>query len=140
MVSVIYQRYKGSELEEVLVAGGVTADGSVEHALKVKPYKRGLRCLSLKYEALISQLVQGSLELDLADEAMENLEILRDMSQSQESLPDAHAALQNDVKLESLITNLFNQVEGSDIADYWRDFLTMTDDLMQNVHAIHISN
>ncbi|KAK7086504.1 hypothetical protein SK128_012262 [Halocaridina rubra] len=112
------------------VNGGVIADGSVEHALNGKHYKRGLRCLRLMYEALTSQLVQGSLAFDLADETKENLEILRDMSQSQESRAEAHAARQDDVKLESLITNLFNQVEGSDMAVYWRGFLTMRDDLM----------
>ncbi len=41
MMSAIYKRYKGSELEELLVAGGVVAEGSVEHALKGKHYKRG---------------------------------------------------------------------------------------------------
>ena len=43
-----------------------------------------------------------------------------------------------DADLESLITNLFSQVNASDMADYWKDFLTMTDALMQNVHAVHI--
>ena len=99
---------QGSELEEALVAGGVIADGSVEHALKGKQYKRGLRCLRLMNETLVSQLVQGSLAFDLADETKEKLEILRDMSQSQESRVDAHAALQDDVKCESLVTNSFN--------------------------------
>ena len=63
MMSAVYTRYKGSELEEALVAGGVIADCSVEHALKGKQYKMGLRCLRLMYEALVSQLVQGSLRL-----------------------------------------------------------------------------
>ena len=54
MMSAIYKRYKGSKLGEVLAAGGVVAEGSVDHALKGKHYKRGLRCLRLMYEALIS--------------------------------------------------------------------------------------
>lgn len=61
MMSAIYKCYKGSELEEVLVAGGVVAEGSVDHALKGKHYKRGLRCLRLMYEALLSQLFKGKL-------------------------------------------------------------------------------
>lgn len=44
MMSAIYKHYKGSGLEEELVAGGVTAEGSVEHKLKGKHYQRGLRC------------------------------------------------------------------------------------------------
>ncbi|KAJ3584138.1 hypothetical protein NHX12_014634, partial [Muraenolepis orangiensis] len=134
IMSAIYKRYKGSELGDVLVAGGVIAEGSIDRALKGKHYKRGLRCLRLMYEALLSQLVKGRLVPNLADETRENLEILRDTSLSKESRAAAHVAL------ESLITNLFTQVEASDMADYWRDFLSMTDVLMQNLHAVLICN
>ncbi|KAJ3580968.1 hypothetical protein NHX12_017231, partial [Muraenolepis orangiensis] len=132
MMSTIYKCYKGSELGDVLVAGGVIAEGSVDRALKGKHYKRGLHCLRLMYEALLNQLVKGRLVPNLADETRENLEILRDTSLSKESRTAAHVALEDDADLESLITNLFTQVEASDMADYWRDFLSMTDVLMQN--------
>ncbi|KAK1879571.1 U3 small nucleolar RNA-associated protein 10 [Dissostichus eleginoides] len=139
-MSAIYKRYKGSELGEVLVAAGVIADGSVDRALKGKHYKRGLRCLRLMYEALMCQLMKENLGPDLADETRENLDILRDTSQSEESRADAHVALENDADLKSLVTNMFTHVEASDMANYWRDFLSMTDALMQNVHAVHICN
>ncbi|KAJ3584789.1 hypothetical protein NHX12_015284, partial [Muraenolepis orangiensis] len=113
MMSTIYKRYKGSELGDVLVAGGVIAEGSVDRALKGKHYKRGLHCLRLMYEALLNQLVKGRLVPNLADETRENLEILRDTSLSKESRTAAHVALEDDADLESLITNLFTQVEAS---------------------------
>ena len=72
---------------------------------------------------------------ELADETRDNLELLRDTSISQETRATAHAELEDDADLESLITNLFTQVEVSDMADYWRDFLTMTDALMQNAEC-----
>ena len=55
MMNTIYK------LGEVLVAAGVIAEGSVDQALKGKHYKRGLRCLKLMYEALVSQLLKGRL-------------------------------------------------------------------------------
>ncbi|KAG0712019.1 hypothetical protein GWK47_019337 [Chionoecetes opilio] len=55
-----------------------------------------------------------------------------------ESRAAAHATLQDDAELENHIINLFNQAETSDMADYWKDFFTMTDALMQNVHTVHI--
>ena len=140
MMSAIYKRYKGSELGDLLVAAGVIAEGSVDPALKGKHYKRGLRCLRLMYEALMSQLVKERLTLDMAEETRENLEILRDTSLSHESRAAAHAALEEDYDLDSLVANLFNQVETSDMANYWRNFLYMTDALMQNVHAVHVCN
>ncbi len=138
MMSTIYKRYNGSELGDVLVAAGVVAEGSVDHALKGKHYKRGLRCLRLMYEALMSQLLQG--RPDLADRTRENLEMLKDTSLSQEDRAAAHVALEEDADLASLINNFFTKVEASDMADYWTDFLSMTDALMQNVHAVHICN
>ena len=68
--------YKGSELEDVLIVGGVIAEGSVNRALKGKHYKKGPCCLRLMYEALMSQLMQERLTPHMADET--NLDILRD--------------------------------------------------------------
>lgn len=58
MMSAIYKRYMGSELGDVLVTPGVIAEGSVNRALKGKHYKRGLCCLRLMYEALMSRVLQ----------------------------------------------------------------------------------
>jgi hypothetical protein len=48
MMSTIYKcykgHYKGSEIEDVLIAAGVIAEGSVDHALIGKHYKRGICC------------------------------------------------------------------------------------------------
>ena len=79
-MSAIYKHYKVSELEELLVAGGVVAEGSVDHTLKAKHYKRGLYCLKLMYEALMSQLVKVQLVSNMAGEMKKNLAILRDTS------------------------------------------------------------
>ena len=62
----------------------------------------------------------------MADKTRDNLELLRE--------------LEDDAHLDNLITNLFTQVEISDMGNYWRDFLSMTDALMHNVHAVHICN
>jgi len=51
LINAIYKHYRGSELEDVLVAGGVIAEGSVNRALKGKHYKIELHCfrLSMKH-------------------------------------------------------------------------------------------
>ena len=67
----------------------------------------------------------------MADVTRENLEIARDMGLSQECRAAAHAALEKDADLESLINNLFSRLNASDMADCWKDFLSMTDALMQ---------
>lgn len=87
-MSPIYKRYRGNK-QEVLVTSGVIAEGSVKHALKGRQYMRGLRGSRLMYEAFISQLVQRSLVFDLADDTKEKLELVRGISQSEESCADA---------------------------------------------------
>ena len=66
----------------------------------------------------MSQLVNGKLTSDLADETRENLKILKNTSLSQEPCIVAHVALAEEADLESLITNVFTQTEASDMADY----------------------
>ena len=57
---------------------------------------------------------------------------------SQESRANAHKALEEDADLEALVGNLFTHVDASNMAKYWKNFLSMVDALMQNVHAVHI--
>ena len=100
MISAIYKHYKGSELGDVLVAAGVIAEGSVDHALKGKHYKRGLRCLRLMYEALVSELVKVRLIPNLDSATVENVKILKDESISHSSRAAAHATLEEDADLK----------------------------------------
>ena len=53
VMSAICKRSRGGELGEVLVAGGVIPESSVDRALKGKHYKRGLRCLRHKVSSII---------------------------------------------------------------------------------------
>ena len=93
-MNTMYKRYKGSEFGEVLVTAGVIAEGSVDRSLKGKHYKRGLRCLKLMHEALVSPLLKGRLFLrNLADETKRNLKIITNTSFTQESRAAAHTAL-----------------------------------------------
>jgi len=48
--------------------------------------------------------------------------------------------LDEDADLETLVPKLFTHENTSMMANYWKDFLSMVDALMQNVHAVHICN
>ena len=140
MMNAIYKRYKNSGLEDLLVATGVVAEGSVDHALRGKHYKRGLRCLNLMYEALMSQILQEKLAPHLSYDIKEKLKILRDTCQSQHLRSAAHDALLINDDLSRLVATMFSHLKDSDMAQYWIDFLSMVDALMQNVHAVHACN
>ena len=61
MMATIFKRYKGSELEEILVQAGVIGPGSVEPALAGNHYRRGMRCLRLFSENLMRRLTKGKI-------------------------------------------------------------------------------
>jgi hypothetical protein len=48
-------------------------------------------------------------------------------------------ALDDDAELERFIANLLNHVVVSEMVCYWRDFVTLLDALVPNVHAVHNS-
>ena len=52
-IHAICKRFKGSGVDDALVAADVIAEGSVNQALRGKHFKCGVRCLRLIYEALI---------------------------------------------------------------------------------------
>jgi hypothetical protein len=142
MIYTIYKRHQGSELADVLVAAGVIAEGSVDQALKGKHYRRALRCLMLMYEALMHMLLKrlhDRLQLDAF--TLSRIEILRNPKKnSQETLASAHKELESDPALDALVNSMFENIERTDMACYWLDFMTMVEILMMNVNAVHTCN
>ena len=49
MMNAIYKRYRGSELDELLVIANAVVASSVDQALKGKHYRRDLCCLRAWY-------------------------------------------------------------------------------------------
>ena len=138
MMAAMFKRYEGSELEEVLVQAGIVAAGSVNQALKGKHFRRGLRCIRLFYEALISKLLIDN-PPNLTAKTKEKLCILRDTSNDQETRAAAHESLMEEEEISKIVNNIlaFCKNEETDMANYWKDFLEMADALLQSVHAVH---
>ncbi|MES9879868.1 MAG: hypothetical protein ABW185_03205, partial [Sedimenticola sp.] len=60
-IYAIYKRFKGSGMADTLVTSGVVVEGSVEHALRGKHYRRGVRCIMLWREVLIHTRLREAL-------------------------------------------------------------------------------
>ena len=142
MIHAIYKRYKGSGVADVLVAAGVIAEGSVDQALREKHYKRVLHCLSLMYEMLMHLVLNKNLTgLEFDASTKTQLAVLREpMSNSQERLVSALEKLESDPTIDNLICSMFQDLEVSDMANYWIDFMSMVEVLMMNVYAVHTCN
>lgn len=77
-------------------------------------------------------------ESDLEASTRAQLDVLRDPSMnSHESLATAHKKLENDAAIDSLICSMFQKIQGSDMAKYWIDFMTMVEILMMIVHIFN---
>jgi len=62
------------------------------------------------------------------------------MSTSQECIASAVEQLDNDLAIDDLIHNMFQDLEELDMANYWMNFMSMVEILMMKVHAIHTCN
>ncbi len=78
-ISAINKRFKDSGLAEVLVAGDVISEGSVDRALSGKHYKRSIRCLKVMYEALTRRIISHGLEsgMHISEELTRKREVLK---------------------------------------------------------------
>ena len=79
----IYKRYRGSELDELLVIADTVAAGSFDHALKGKHYRQALHCLRAWYVCLLFQLLKDK-SVHLSYDVQEKLDILSNSGSSVE--------------------------------------------------------
>ena len=89
----IYKRFKGSGIDDVLVAAAVIVEGSVDQALCGKHFKRGVRCLRLFYETLLHHVLGSRLDgLSWSQEVKASVIKLRLMDDPVD-VSDAHTVL-----------------------------------------------
>ena len=62
------------------------------------------------------------------------------MSNSQECLASALEKFESDPTIDNLICGMFQDLEVSDMANYWIDFMSMVEVLMMNMYAVHTCN
>ena len=142
MIHAIYKRYKGSGVADVLIAARVIAEGSVDQALRGKHYRRTLRCLFLMYETLMHLLLNKNftgLEFDASTKTQ--VAVLREpMSNSQKCLASALDKHESDPAIDNLICSMIQDLEVTDMANYWINFMSMVEVLMINMYAVHTCN
>ena len=137
-MNVIYKRYRGSELDELLVIADAVAAGFVDQALKGKHYRRGLGSPRARYECLLFQLLKDK-SVHLPYDVQEKLDILRSSRSSVEK-EFSHEKLMDLNEINDLITGIFPSVTMPDMTEYWKDFLSIRDALFLSIHANHCSN
>ena len=140
-IYAIYKRFKGSGIDDILVAAGIVAEGSVDQALQGKHYRRGVCCLMLLRESLIHMRLRKILEhRDQSENMKQYLDILRNsLNETQEAVHEAHSHLQDDHDIKELINKVYEK-PGTDMGDFWVSFLEMTDPLIQNIDVCHAQN
>ena len=139
-IYAIYKRFKGSGISDLLVAAGVIADGSVDHALRGKHFNRGLRCLRLFYETLLHaalcRKLQGS---SLSKNIKSSLQKLRVYSDAQE-LRASYDELERNNDIKDLVQTLFSEHQTSEQAVFFESFIEMVEVLTQNIHSCRTRN
>ena len=106
--------------------------------MKGKHYWRGLRCLRAWYYCLPFQLLKDK-SVHLQYDAQVKLDILLSPGTSVEKECN-HEELMGFNEINDLITGIFPSVTMSDMAEYWKDFLSMCHTLFLPIHANHCTN
>ena len=94
--------------------------------------------IQVKYECLLFQLLKDKSFHFLYD-VQEKLDILCSSGSSVEKECN-HDKLIDLNEVNDLITGIFPSVTMSDMAEYWKDFLSMCDALFLSIHANHCTN
>ena len=115
-MNAIYKRYRGSELDELLVIVDTVEPGFVDLALKGKHFRRGLRCLREWYEFLLFQLLKNK-SVHLPYYVQEKLDILCSSGISVEN-ECSHEEFMDLNKVNDLITGIFPSATISDMVEY----------------------
>ena len=139
-IHCMYKRFKGSGLDDVLVASGVIAEGSCDHTLRGGHHNRCVRCLRLFYETLIHHALNKRLEgTVLSEEVKSNLKKLREL-EGVEELREAYTNLEDSKEIQGLVDTLLRDCSDSDHATYFESFMEMVELLTQNIHSLRTQN
>jgi hypothetical protein len=112
-MSVIFKRFEGSGLVDVLVAADVVAQGSADSALRGKHFKRGIRCLRLMYEALARSLIKccKNAGYHLVDESKELLEAIKNaINSNREKCQQLYTTCEESEEMHAFVEAMYNNV------------------------------
>ena len=124
-------RYTRDIVDKLLVIADAVAAGSVDQVLKGK-HRRGLRCRRVWYECPLFQLLNDK-SVHLLFDVQEKLDILRSSGNSVEK-ECSHKEVMDLKEVNELITVIFPSVIMSDLAEYWKHFLSMCDTFMCDIY------
>ena len=97
-IYVIYKRFLGSGISDLLVSTCVIVEGSDDQAWRGKHYSRGFQCIMLWWKALIHKRLTIVLQNEfLSTENIHNLEVLKKvLTENKANLASAFADLEID--------------------------------------------
>ncbi|XP_063222022.1 uncharacterized protein LOC134530774 isoform X1 [Bacillus rossius redtenbacheri] len=130
-LNAVGKRYSGSGIEELAVAAGVVAVGSLSQALSGKHYNRAMRLHKLIAEALIHMLTQSYIENH--PDILEGLEQVVDISTEKE-FDEFVASHSFNEFVQLMFQNIFDS--NSDMAKFWLSYIIDVEVLFQHYHCL----
>ena len=137
-IAAINKRTKDCGIADLVVGGGVIAEGSVDQALRGKHFNRAIRIFKLVYEVLARRLMRKGHEegIRFSDS---RLAITRDPNNypSNERNQSFEGLLSSE-KLSSYVKSLFEMVEksASSMAMFWVSIMNMIEILLMNIYSL----
>lgn len=141
-MACILKRFAGSGLEDILVAAGVIADGSVEKALKGKHYRRGVRLFGQMYESLMRTIVKRAQQngIYVPSELFTKVKMLRESTEPREDLTASWTQIEKNESFTSFATKVFEDLSENSMTNFWLSFMEMVEILYMNINSIRLAN
>ena len=130
------RQFKGSGLEDLAVAAGIVEAGSVDHALKGKQHKRGMRLHKLMYECLARLLYSVFCIL------YSELNHLSNQVFDSDQYIDAFEDLFTNADIQNLVQTYVERIDitNSPMARFWLSYMEMVEILYMHYHAMRTQN
>lgn len=130
-LNALGKRFAGSGIEELAIASGLIAPGSIQKAITGKHYNRAMRLHKLTAEALLQILLENVVEEDNS--------ILNDVKQIVELKSEQeHEDFAQSEAFKTFVDKLFQKVSDSDsdMAKFWLSYIQDVEILFQHYHCI----
>ena len=143
-MSTIYKRFKGSGIEDLVIAADLIEAGSVEQALRGKHHNCGIRIYKLVHEALVRVLISSNAELKPVPPQVSSLvEKIRSVGkQDKEMRIEIYEDLLAEPSFKGYLNDLYVGIEASNSSKtrYWLSFLEMVEVLLLHYHSMRCQN
>ena len=138
-MAILHKRFADAGLKDTIIQSGMTAEGSIETALKGKHYNRGVRLYKIFYEALMRNLISHMCTDKCTEEKFNSL--MNPDSTDGSGIKILFDDIKEDIRFEELYHKYLDirlkwGDERNTLRGFWVTYLDMVELLLNTIYAV----